>query len=183
MEIRQYIKNKISAKGLTLKESALHCNITYQNLSSFLNGKRAITVKDSIALDIELGNEPGMIARALTEEKIQEEMNCIQKNSTSEQKRLILQKIKKNGGLWSYNSLPEQMDDDEIIEEALRHLDFEDMHLIFSLWGIRKIKSVWKRKLVSEGKRMNILNSLLGVLFFNIPNINQYLIKYGNQKY
>ena len=183
MEVRQYIKNRISAKGLTLKESAYRCNITYQNLSSFLNGKRAITIKDSIALDIELDNEPGLIARALTEEKIQKEMNGLQKNNSSEQKRLILQKIKMNGGLWSYKSIPEHMQDDEIIEEALRHLDFEDMHLLFSLWGIRKIKSVWKRKLVPEGTRMNILNSLLGVLFFNIADINQYLVKYGNPKY
>ncbi len=100
----------------------------------------------------------------------------------SSAKREILRKVKENGGLWSYDGIPESFSDDDIIEEGLRHLDFEDMHLLFELWSFSHIKRVWKQRLVSEGKRSNIINTLLGILYFKIDNneINGYLKHYSH---
>ena len=97
-----------------------------------------------------------------------------------EQKKAILQKIKANGGFWSYNSIPQKLNDDEIIEEALRHLDFEDMDEIFTLWSKAHIKRIWKNKMLSEGERLKSLNTLLGILFFDIKDIDKYLKKHDS---
>ncbi len=97
-------------------------------------------------------------------------------------KQQVLIKVKENGGLWSYNTVPKSMLDDDIIEEALRHLEFEDMHLIFEIWSKAHIKRVWRERLVTEGKRMNILNTLLGILFFDVKDIGKYLLRYGNNE-
>lgn len=92
-------------------------------------------------------------------------------------KKIILKKIKENGGLWSYKSVPDSLPDDDIIEESLRHLDFEDMPMIFEIWSKAHIKRIWRERLVSEGRRMNVLNTLLGILFFDIKDIEKYLEK------
>ena len=57
-------------------------------------------------------------------------------------KRLvILEKIKANGGFWSYcGFIPTSLDDDSVIEAALVHLDLEDLPLLL------EIKIAWSAK-------------------------------------
>ena len=92
-----------------------------------------------------------------------------------EKRHLILEKIKANGGFWSYQGIPENLDDDAVIEAALVHLDLEDLPLLFGIWSKAHIKRVWKERLVSQGKRMNIRNYTLGEKFFEIQNPEEYL--------
>lgn len=167
MDIKQEIKQRLKLRNLSQKDLSLMIGMPYQNLSSALSGKRNIPARYSIFMDRILGFEEGHIERKQSDELISREI--IQNNRSPYQinKELILQKIKINGGLWSYNSIPEHMEDDEVIEEALLHLDFEDFHLLFNTWSQAHIKRVWKERLLSQGKRLNILNSLLAVLFFN----------------
>lgn len=91
-------------------------------------------------------------------------------------KQTILEKIKANGGFWSYcGFIPTSLDDDSVIEAALVHLDLEDLPLLLEIWDKAHIKRVWKDRLVSQGKRMNILNYILAVKFFDIQNPDEYL--------
>ena len=82
-------------------------------------------------------------------------------------RRAILEKIKENGGFWSYDGIPENINNDDLIEEALLHLDFEDFHLMFENWSESHIRRIWKKRLLSQGKRLTTLNLLLEILFFN----------------
>ena len=96
---------------------------------------------------------------------------------------IIMEKIKNNGGFWSYSGLPEHMDDDSVIEASLVHLDLEDLPLLFGIWSKAHIKKVWKERLVSQGKRMNIHNYILAVKLFAIENPDKYLSRYSKQDY
>ena len=178
----EYIKKMLRDKGITQHDFSLKIGMAYQNISSALKGKRELPIPATIKMDDALSLERGTIATMQLKEKIEEISRNIPIMDEKQQKKDILVKIKDNGGLWSYAYIPENMADDDIIEESLRHLDFEDMHLIFDLWGRRKVKKVWNERLVPEGKRLNVLNTLLGIIFFKIENINEYLKRYGHYK-
>lgn len=176
----EYLKDIMKARGMTQRELALKIGFPYQNLSAVIKGKRTIPISTSIRIDIQLGLEAGTLARKQTEDAIRSEYKKMNVNIISDKKQQILLKVKENGGLWSYNAIPKSIPEDDIIEEALRHLEFEDMHIIFEIWSKAHIKRVWRERLVSEGKRMNIINTLLGILFFDIKDIDKYLERNGS---
>ena len=97
-----------------------------------------------------------------------------------DEKQIILEKIKANGGFWSYQGVPDSLDDDTVIEAALVHLDLENLQLLLGIWSKAHIKRVWKERLVSQGKRMNILNYILSVKFFGIKNPDEYISRYAH---
>lgn len=175
-----YIRQSLSERGYDISDAALHSRMSPQNFSAVLKGHRDLTVVQSVCLDQMLGLEPGTLIKMQDSFKV---MDCVSGKKDvlpSCQKRKILEKIKSNGGFWSYDGIPECLDDECIIEEGLRHLDFEDMHLLFELWSYAHVKRVWRKRLVPEGKRSNIMNMLLGVMFFNVKDIEGYLKKYGH---
>lgn len=171
----EYIIKTMKHKGISQRELALKVGIPYQNLSSMLKGERRFTVANAIKIDKALELKVGTIARMQNEEEIEQEIKKMNNQNIPNKKRVILEKIKENGGLWSYKSIPDSLPEDDIIEEGLRHLDFEDMPMIFEIWSKAHIKRIWRERLVSEGRRMNVLNTLLGILFFDVKNINKYL--------
>lgn len=167
MEIGQEIKQQLKIKKISQRDLSIMIGMPYQNLSSALNGKRNIPARYSIFIDRILGFKEGYIEEKQSKETILKEIKQNIKSPYQINKKVILQKIKDNGGFWSYNSIPEKLQDDEIIEEALIHLDFEDMYLLFQTWSRAHVKKVWKERLIPQGKRLNILNSLLAILIFN----------------
>ena len=63
-----------------------------------------------------------------------------------DKRQTILEKIKANGGFWSYcGYIPTSLDDDSVIEAALVHLALEDLPLLLEIWDKAHIKRVWKR--------------------------------------
>ena len=51
-----------------------------------------------------------------------------------DKRQTILEKIKANGGFWSYcGFIPTSLDDDSGIEAALVHLDLEDLPLLLEI--------------------------------------------------
>lgn len=177
-DIRSNIKKIMSERGISQRELALKSGMSYQNLGAALRGERNFPLRSSLLIERALGIKEGYIERRQTEERIKKESLAIGLSAYEQGKMAILEKVKSNGGLWSFDGIPENLDDDSIIEAGLRHLDFEDMDLIFGIWPQARIKKIWKKRLVSEGKRMNTLNTLLGILFFDINNIDKYLEKH-----
>lgn len=176
--ISKYISSLVKSSGLDQRDLALQAGMPFQNISAVLKGRRQLTLEQSVIFDDIFGLETGTIYRMQANHAID---SCRKGLLPSVRKMDILKKVKKNGGLWSYDGIPTSFSDDDIIEEGLRRLDFEDMHLLFELWSPSHVKRVWKDRLVSEGKRTNILNTLLGILFFGMGSeqINKYLLNYG----
>lgn len=178
MTTKEIIEEKLKQKNMSLKELAMQSDYQYQNLSSALQGKRMIPISHSLAMDKILGLNPGTIAHSQTDEQIRKTQAAAM--NIQEKKAEVLAKVKDNGGLWSYREIP-NLSDDDIIEEALLHLDFEDMPMIFGIWNKAHIKRIWKQRLISQGKRLDILNTLLGIIFFQIHDIEKYLYNHAHR--
>lgn len=165
--IRDDIRKRLHERGLSQQEISTIIGVASQNFSGFLRGKRDLSLKESLILDRILSFPEGYIQHRLLDERIASVRPEVKESDFERDRRLILERIKKNGGLWSYEGVPYELEDDDVIEEGLRHLDFEDMHLLFGNWSKSHIKRIWKERLLPEGSRLNILNFLLGILFFD----------------
>lgn len=75
------------------------------------------------------------------------------------------------------------IDDDLLIEKALLYLEFEDLHKLSALYPMRRIQSVWRRQLVSQGEYYGIINWLLAAMFFHIKKPDRYLKQYGKPRH
>ena len=175
----ELIRKRIACLNIRQVELAHRCNEHFQTISAVLNGKREISIPLSIKLDDALGFKLGTIAQAQALYLANIEASKRKAIGFEERKLQILSKIKANGGLWSYDGVPENLDDDSIIEAALFSLDLEDLPLLLQNWSIAHIKRVWKERMVSQGSRLNILNYILALKFFGIKKPDNYLNRYA----
>ena len=177
--VGEIIRNRLNELNISQTELAVRVGEHIQTISAILCGKREITIPLSVRLDQELGFTPGTLAIAQTQLLVKKELEGKQMESKQEKKLLIMEKIKNNGGFWSYSGIPEHLDDDSVIEASLVHLDLEDLPLLFGIWSKAHIKKIWKERLVSQGKRMDILNYILAVKLFAIHNPDNYIRRYA----
>ena len=177
------IRDRLAELNISQTELAVRVGEHAQTLSAILSGKREMTIPLSVRLDEELGFEPGTLAVAQTRYLVDRELSNKRMESKNEKRMMIMEKIKDNGGFWSYSGIPEHMDDDSVIEASLVHLDLEDLPLLYGIWSKAHIKKVWKERLVSQGYRMNIRNYILAVKFFTIKDPDKYLSRYSKQGY
>lgn len=175
----ELIQNKIAELGISQAELAARCGEHAQTISAIMHGRRDIPIPLSIKMDIAFGLHTGAIAKAQTNDMVAKEIRRVCLLDMQKRKLDILEKVKEAGGLWSYQGVPEHLDDDSIIEAALVHLDLEDMPMLFQIWSRAHIKHVWKERLVSQGRRMNILNYILAVKVFNVNHPDKYIARYA----
>lgn len=175
------IRDRMAGLGISQVELASRCFAHPQTISAILKGRRDIPISLSLKMDLALNFEPGTVAIAQAKYQVAEEMKRQETEDMQSRKMDILAKIKAAGGLWSYRGIPEHLDDDSVIEAALVHLDLEDVPMLFKVWSRSHIKRVWKQRLVSQGKRMNILNYILAVKIFGIRQPDNYLLRYARQ--
>lgn len=173
------IRDRLTELNISQTELAVRVGEHAQTLSAILCGKREMTISLSVKLDKELGFEPGTLAVAQTRYLVNKELSNKKMESKDEKRMIIMEKIKDNGGFWSYSGIPQHMDDDSVIEASLVHLDLEDLPILYEIWSKAHIKKVWKERLVSQGKRMNILNYILAVKLFAINNPDKYITRYA----
>ena len=128
-----------------------------------------------MALDL----KPGSLAQVQINHLVEEEIKRQKMEDIQSRKMSIVKKIKAAGGLWSYQGIPEHLDDDSIIEASLMHLELEDMPMLFDIWSKSHLKRIWKERMVSQGKRLNILNYILAVKIFKIKNPDKYILRYA----
>ena len=79
---------------------------------------------------------------------------------------------------WSYdgNSISsDTVSDDQLIALTMRHLDIDEINLLFKLYSKERIKSAWKRILVPEGEYLYTLNRFFAWYYFQSKNPDSYL--------
>ena len=175
----ELIQGRITELGISRAELAARCGEHAQTISAIMHGRRDIPISLSIKMDIAFGLQKGTIAKAQTNDLVAKEIRSIRLQDMQIRKMAIMEKVKAAGGLWSYQGIPEYLDDDSIIEAALVHLDLEEMPMLFQIWSKAHIKRVWKERLVSQGRRMNILNYILAVKVFKVKHPDNYIARYA----
>ena len=177
---REMIREKMARLGISQVELAKRCAVHAQTISAVLKGHRDISIPLSVKMDAALGLEMGTIAVAQARHQAATELQRQEVQDLQSRKMAILEKVKAAGGLWSYQGVPEHLDDESIIEAALVHMDLEDLPMLFGIWSKSHLKRVWKERLVSQGKRMNILNYILALKLFGVKHPDNYLARYAH---
>lgn len=70
-----------------------------------------------------------------------------------------------------YNSIS----DDQLIALTMRHLDLDEIKILFDIYPKNKIKSAWRKLLVPEGKYLYTLNRFFAWYYFGSKNPDSYL--------
>jgi len=91
-------------------------------------------------------------------------------------KEILSKKLIERNSFWSYNMQQDtHIPDELLIEKTLIYLDIEDINKLFALFPYRKIKQVWRNRLVIQGDYYRSLNKLLAWMYFGIKNPDSYL--------
>ncbi len=91
-------------------------------------------------------------------------------------KEILTEKLMERNGFWSYNMLQtNEVPDDILIEKTLLYLDIDDINKLFTIYSYKKIKQVWRERLVIQDDYYRKLNKLLAWMYFDIKNPDQYI--------
>lgn len=91
-------------------------------------------------------------------------------------KQELIRKLIDGNRFWSNDTNNGQEIPDEIlIEKSLVYLDIEDINQLFKLYSRRKIKKVWRNRLVIQGDYYKMLNRFLAWMYFDIKKPDQYI--------
>lgn len=92
------------------------------------------------------------------------------------EKEILSKKLIERNSFWSFD-MPQDtpIPDDILIEKTLIYLDIDDINKLFNLFPSRKIKQVWRNRLVIQGDYYRSLNKLLAWLYFDIKNPEKYI--------
>ena len=91
-------------------------------------------------------------------------------------KNILIKKLIERNSFWSGKIQQDTpVPDDILIEKTLIYLDIDDINKLFDLFPYRKIKQVWRNRIVIQGDYYRSLNKLLAWLYFDIKNPDKYI--------
>ena len=92
----------------------------------------------------------------------------------SSDREILSQKLISCKSFWSFK-IPQEIPDDILIEKTLIYLDLVDINLLFKLFSSKKIKHIWRSRVVIQDDYYHTLNKLLAWMYFEIKNPDRYI--------
>ena len=89
-------------------------------------------------------------------------------------KEILSKKLIERNSFWSFK-MPQEIPDDILIEKTLIYLDLDDINKLFKLFPRKKIKQIWRDRLVIQGDYYLRLNKLLAWMYFDVKNPDRYI--------
>jgi hypothetical protein len=96
----------------------------------------------------------------------------------------LFQLLASNHAFWSYNLCvltPETITDEMLIRKTLVHLDMEEIGSMLTLYGVQKVKEVWKKEICIQEPYYHNLNVMLAGIFFNEPHPTEYVKRVSSE--
>lgn len=93
-------------------------------------------------------------------------------------KEYLFKKLEEENAFWSYDRNTfsiSDLSDDQLISLTMRHLDLEEIKLLFSLFSRARIQKAWREILVPEGDYLYTLNRFFAWYYFKSKRPDQYL--------
>ncbi|MDR1022325.1 MAG: hypothetical protein LBL94_03490 [Prevotellaceae bacterium] len=90
----------------------------------------------------------------------------------------LFRRLASKHAFWSYNLCvltPENITDEMLICKTLVHLDLEEIGRLLTLYGVQKVKEVWKKELCIQEPYYHNLNVMLAGIFFSEPHPTEYV--------
>lgn len=100
------------------------------------------------------------------------------------QKVRLFNKLRDKGAFWSYKKdvTYEEMGMELFVEYLLKYGDFDDIKLGVELFGKRKVKEIWEKKLKSD-KSFIKTNLMLARVFFGMDVESDYFKGVKNERF
>ncbi|MCK4664554.1 MAG: hypothetical protein KAT68_16920 [Bacteroidales bacterium] len=84
------------------------------------------------------------------------------------EKKILTSKLIKEKCFWSYEHPDYKLiDDDILIEKVLIYLDLNEINILFKIYSSDKIKSVWKKQILTQEPYYHQLNKFIAWFYFN----------------
>jgi len=116
--------------------------------------------------------------------KLVQEMQWEEENSREQLKKNLAEKLQGERAFWSYEPVaPAEISDDLIIENVLLHLDIDEIKTLFTLFDKKRIKKIWKEKMLPQEPLYHGLNRLYAFLFFDIRDPDRYIRDAVSKRY
>jgi hypothetical protein len=116
--------------------------------------------------------------------KLVQEMQWEEQTDHEQIKNALSDMLHRENAFWSYDpSSTSHIPDDKLIEMVLLHLDIDDINSLFRLFNKKRIKTIWKEKMLSQEPFYHGLNRLYAFLFFNIKDPDRYIREMTNKRY
>ena len=98
------------------------------------------------------------------------------KNDVKEIRPYLVQKLKQEHYLWSYESDSiNDIPDDVLVELVMLYLDMEEIDLLFKLFDYKKVKRAWIENVVAQGERYYTLNYFFAWYYFHAKRPRSYV--------
>ncbi len=96
--------------------------------------------------------------------------------ATNEIRPYLIDRLKEDNCLWSYNhDTIQSIPDDMLVELVMLYLDIDDINLLFSIMTRKKIKRAWIENVVAQGERYYQMNTFYAWYYFNAKKPQQYV--------
>lgn len=93
-------------------------------------------------------------------------------------KKKLLKLLLDEHVFWSYDPDSIQynsISDDQLIALTMRHLDLDEIKMLFDIYPKNKIKTAWRKLLVHEGQYLYILNSFFAWYYIGSKKHDSYI--------
>ena len=98
------------------------------------------------------------------------------KSEVKEIKPYLIQKLKQEHCLWSYeNDSIKDIPDDVLVELVMLYLDIEEIDLLFKLFDYKKVKQAWIENVVAQGEQYYTLNYFFAWYYFHAKQPRSYV--------
>lgn len=100
------------------------------------------------------------------------------KNLYQKTKEELFYKLKQEEVFWSYakdSVTIDNLDDDHLIALTMRHLDLDEIGMLFKIYSKASIKKAWKELLIPEGEYLYVLNRFFAWYYFDAKNPSAYV--------
>ena len=101
-----------------------------------------------------------------------------QSNHMNFDREILSNKLIRQNSFWAFKTNQDTaIPDDILIEKVLIDLDIEDINRLFTIFPYKKIKQVWRNRLIIQADHYHRLNKLLAWMYFDIKNPDKYINK------
>ena len=98
------------------------------------------------------------------------------KNDIINIKSYLIEKLKQEHCLWSYeNDSIQDIPDDVLVELVMLYLDIDEINLLFQLFDYNAVKRAWIENVVAQGERFYNLNFFFAWYYFHAKQPRSYV--------
>lgn len=98
------------------------------------------------------------------------------KNDNIDIKSYLIEKLKQEHCLWSYeNDSIQNIPNDVLVELVMLYLDIDEINLLFRLFDYKTVKQAWIENVVAQGERFFNLNYFFAWYYFHAKQPRSYV--------